>query len=129
MRTCRSLTPKGIRKLKKHLSDNEINPRSFLRLKIADRSANISKSENEIQPIRELIINSGIKYTKDSVVTLKDLAISGGDLINEFSLSPGPIVGKLHKLLLDFIIEEGEELNTYTILRNKAEDTINYWSK
>jgi putative nucleotidyltransferase with HDIG domain len=129
MRICRSLTPKGIRKLKKHLSDNEINPRSFLRLKIADRSANISKSKNEIQPIRELIINSGIKSTKDSVVTLKDLAISGGDLINEFSLSPGPIVGKLHKLLLDFIIEEGEELNTYTILRNKAEDIINYWSK
>lgn len=121
MRVCRGLTPKGIRRLKKHLSDSEVNPRSFLRLKIADRSANMSRSRSEIQPIKELIVNAGIRSVEDPVLTLKDLAISGGDLINEFNLSPGPVVGKLHKTLLEFIVDEGEEFNSYIVLRNKAE--------
>lgn len=121
MRVCRGLTPKGIRRLKKHLADAEVNPRSFLRLKIADRSANMSRSRSEIQPIKELIINAGIRSVEDPVLTLKDLALSGGDLIKEFELSPGPIVGKLHKLLLEFIVDEGEEFNDYITLKAKAE--------
>lgn len=121
MRVCRGLTPKGIRRLRKHLADNEVDVRSFLRLKLADRSANMSRSKSEIKPIKELIINAGIRSVEDPVLTLKDLAISGGDLIKEFELSPGPIVGKLHKLLLEFIVDEGGEYNNYITLKAKAE--------
>jgi len=120
MRICRGLTPKGIRRLRKHLSDDGVDPRSFLRLKLADRSANLYRSSTEIQPTKELIINAGIRSVEDPVLTLKDLAISGGDLIKEFNLQPGPIVGKIHKALLEFIIEEGEEYNTYQILKDQA---------
>lgn len=120
MRICRGLTPKGIRRLRKHLSDDCVDPRSFLRLKLADRSGNILRSKTEIQPVRELIINAGIRCTEQPVLTLKDLAMSGGDLIKEFNLQPGPIVGKIHKALLEFIIEEGEEYNTYQILKDQA---------
>lgn len=121
MRVCRGLTPKGIRRLRKHLLDNDVDVRSFLRLKLADRSANMSRSKSEIQPIKELIINAGIRSVEEPVLSLKDLAITGGDLIKEFELSPGPVVGKLHKTLLEFIVDEGEEFNSYIVLRNKAE--------
>lgn len=124
MRICRGLTPRGIRRLQKHMVDSGVNPRSFLRLKIADRSANMSRSRSEIQPIRELIINAGIRSVGPAVFELKDLAIKGGDLINEFNLKPGPVVGKLHKALLEFVIDEGFEYNTYEILKNKAAELL-----
>jgi tRNA nucleotidyltransferase (CCA-adding enzyme) len=124
MRVCRGLTPRGIRRLRKHLSDDGVDPRSFLRLKLADRSANLFRSPTEIQPVKELIINAGIRSVEDPVLTLKDLAISGGDLIKEFNIKPGPLVGKVHKALLEFIVEEGEENNTYEILKEKAKELL-----
>ena len=93
-------------------------------MKLADRSANLLRTRTEIQPVRELIINAGIRSVETPVLTLKDLAITGGDLITEFGLKPGPVVGKTHKALLEFIIEEGEEYNTYEILKEKAKNIL-----
>ncbi len=126
MRVCRGLTPKGIRRLRKHLADSNVDPRSFLRLKLADRSANMYRSPSEIKPIKELIINAGIRCDPNevSVVSLKDLAISGGELMKEFNLPQGAIIGEIHRALLEFIIEEGDEFNTYDILRNKAKELL-----
>ncbi len=126
MRSCRGLSDKGIRRLRKYLSDCDVDPRSFIRLKLADRSANVGKSASERTPIRQLIINAGIRKTEENLpLTLKDLAIKGGDLIKEFKLKPGPIVGNLHNDLLNFVIEEGEEYNTYEILKEKSEILLN----
>lgn len=123
MRTCLGLTPKGVRRLKKFLADREIDPRDYIRLKLADRLANMDRTATEIAPVRGMIINSGIKggVEEDLPFTVKDLAMSGGDLILEFGLPPGPIVGLLHKRLLEFVVDEGEEHNTYKALRKQAE--------
>lgn len=121
MRTCRGLTPKGIRRLHKYLADYNVNPRDYIRLKLADRQANMLKDANTFTPIKELVINAGIRRTEQNVpFTVRDLAISGGQLIEEFALKPGPIVGKIQKALLELVIEEGPEFNTYDILREKA---------
>ena len=124
MRVCRGLTPKGIRRLRKYLFDAEVDPRGFLRLKLADRAANMSRTKNERSPIRDLIINAGIRSKEEYVFSLKDLAISGGDLIKEFNLIPGPVVGNLHKALLEFVVEEGQDCNTYEILLNQAKEYL-----
>lgn len=124
MRVCRGLTPKGIRRLRKYLFDAEVDPRGFLRLKLADRAANMSRTKNERSPIRDLIINAGIRSTEEYIFSLKDLAISGGDLIKEFNLIPGPVVGNLHKALLEFVVEEGQDFNTYEILLNQAKEYL-----
>jgi tRNA nucleotidyltransferase/poly(A) polymerase len=113
MLTCKNLTPKASRKLQKKLADREINPRDFLRLRLADRLANLGKDPSAFTPIRELLINTGIrKVEKELPFTVKSLAVSGGELITVFNLTPSPIVGKLQKHLLNYVIEEGEEYNT-----------------
>ena len=124
MRICRGLTPKGTRRLRVYLADSDVDPRSFLRLKIADRSANMYRSPSEIAPIKDLIVGAGIRSVEQPVLSLKDLAMSGGDLITEFNIQPGPVVGRIHRALLEFIVEEGEEFNTYEQLKNKAEELL-----
>ena len=122
MRTCLGLSPRGIRRLKKYLADREIEPRDYIRLKLADRLANMARTPTEIAPVRGMIINSGIRGTGEEVpLNLKDLAVSGGELIVKFGLPPGPRIGILHRMLLEFVVEEGEEYNTYPRLVNQAE--------
>lgn len=122
MRTCRHLTPKGIRRLRKYLADYNVDPRDYIRLKLADRSANLLRDKNNFTPIKELIINAGIRRVEEDIpFTVRELAISGGQLIEVFKLVPGPIVGKLQKALLEFVIEEGESFNNYITLKTKAE--------
>ncbi len=122
MRTCLGLTPRGMRRLKKFLSDRSIKPRDYIRLKLADRLANMDRSPTEIGPVRGMIINAGIRDSEEELpLTVKNLAVSGGELIVKFCLVPGPKVGILHRMLLEFVVEEGTEYNTYPHLVNQAE--------
>jgi tRNA nucleotidyltransferase/poly(A) polymerase len=117
MLQCRSLKPSSARRLRKRLADRRVDARDFIRMKIADRLANVVKTKSEITPIKELIINSGIKPIEEEIpFTVKSLAISGGELINIFNLEPGPIVGILQRSLLNYVIEEGMEVNTKKLL-------------
>ncbi len=121
MYQCRGLTPKGIRKLHKRLADYSVDPRDFIRLKLADRSSNMCKGPNDWTPIKQLVINAGIRgYVEDIPFTTHDLDVSGGELITNLNLIPGPIVGKLQKHLLMFVIENGEEFNNKKLLLKEA---------
>lgn len=121
MRTCLGLTPRGIRRLRKFLTDKDIDARSYIRLKLADRLANMDRTPTEIEPVRGMIINSGIRAVEEVLpLTLDKLAISGGNLILELGLAPGPYVGLLHRRLLEFVVDEGEEYNTYEKLLAQA---------
>jgi tRNA nucleotidyltransferase/poly(A) polymerase len=126
MFTCKNLTPKASRKLQKKLADRKINPKDFLRLRLADRLANLGKNPNQFVPIRELIINCGIRKVEEELpFTVKSLALSGGELITIFDLNPSPIVGKLQKHLLNYVIEEGEEYNIKDKLLEESKKFLN----
>lgn len=126
MRQCRSLSPKGQRKLRKYLYDNEINPRSYLRLKIADRKSNLLRGATEIRPLRELLISVGLRGLKeDKILSVKDLKLSGGKIIEMFKLTPGPIVGKIQRHLLDLVIDDpalNTEENLYKSIKEYIEN-------
>ena len=124
MRTCRSLTPRGVRRLRLSLAELDVNPRDYVRLKLADRKANLLRSKTKIGPIRDLIINSGIRSKEEFVLKVIDLAISGGSLIKELGLTPGPLVGTLQRNLLAQVVEEGNEINTYEILLERAKTLL-----
>lgn len=124
MRVCRGLEPKGTRRLQKYLADYNVNPRDYLRLKLADRSANLLKGTNTFTPIKELIVGVGLRRVAPIPLSVKNLAISGGDIIKEFNLTPGPIIGELQKSLLEFVICEGEEVNTYDVLKVFVHDCL-----
>jgi tRNA nucleotidyltransferase (CCA-adding enzyme) len=123
MRTVLQLSPRGIRRLKKFLADRGIDPADYIRLKLADRLANLNNTSfTKISLVRGMIINSGIRHQEEELpLCLADLAVTGGELIVKFGLKPGPVVGVLHRMLLDFVVEEGEEFNTYPRLVNQAD--------
>ncbi len=54
---------------------------------------------------------------------VKDLAINGHDLMTEFNLKPGPILGKILNQLFEMVMEE-PELNTKETLLEKAKEII-----
>lgn len=121
MMQCRSLTPRGQRRLRKRLADLNVDPRSYIRVKLADRQANMAKDVNTFTPIKELVLGVGIRSKEEIFpLTTKDLILSGGTLINTFNLSPGPIVGKLQKHLLEFIVDNGNEFNTEEALLEQS---------
>jgi tRNA nucleotidyltransferase/poly(A) polymerase len=51
------------------------------------------------------------EINKKPAFGIKDLAIDGNDIMTEFSLEPGPIVGELLNYLLDMVLDEPNENN------------------
>lgn len=116
MNAVQKMTPKAIRKLLKKFNDAEVDVRDFLRLRMADRKANLARENFTITEWKEMhkILTDEIK--PDLPFRTHDLAIQGGELIKMFNLKPGPIVSDLQKCLLCFVVEEGEESNEKEIL-------------
>ncbi len=101
---------KGIRRFRKRLFDNGINITEFFRIRMADRRANLARDPFSITEWKKMIL----KVTAPDVITPKkvtQLVISGGDIIKELNLVPGPIVGEIHKHILEFVIDNGPSVN------------------
>ena len=115
-------SPKSIRKLVAKLATYNLTWEDFLRLRIADHRANLNKDPYTISEIKEMIR----AFQQEEKVTLSthSLAISGGELIHLLFLEPGPIVGRLQKDLLQYVIEEGEEVNNTLDLLTKAKELL-----
>ncbi len=60
---------------------------------------------------------------EEHAFSLKDLAISGNDLINELHIPPSPLVGAILNSLLDQVVDN-PELNNYSTLINLAKDYL-----
>lgn len=100
---------KSVRKLLKKLADNNVDYVDWLRVRIADHAANVGKDKFTVSEIKEKYINPiyGTDEYDDMPMTVKDLVLSGGELISMFNLKPGPLVGQLHKELLNQAIQQG----------------------
>lgn len=123
MRVCLSLSPKAQRRLRKYLEDSGVDPRDYLRLKIADRSGNLLRSKTEIAPVKGFLRAVGLRGKEVVPMTTKDLALSGGELINLLGLMPGPLVGKTQKYLLALVVDN-PEMNTRETLLNEAANYV-----
>ena len=75
-------------------------------LRIADRLGNGYKKQEVTQ--RQLDFQTRVKrlFKESNVYTVKDLKISGKDLMEVYRLSPGPIIGKILKNLLNKVLED-----------------------
>jgi poly(A) polymerase/tRNA nucleotidyltransferase (CCA-adding enzyme) len=52
---------------------------------------------------------------QENAITVKDLALNGHDVMREFNLKPGPIIGKILNHLLEEILDDPSK-NTREIL-------------
>ena len=62
----------------------------------------------------------------DNAFALKDLAVTGTDLIEELNLQPGPLIGRILSHLLDKVLDE-PELNNRRQLLAIAKEFAGTW--
>jgi tRNA nucleotidyltransferase (CCA-adding enzyme) len=90
-----------------------------IRLRIADRLAGRA-DDGEVQNVGRWVEFAKrvrtLSAPKKSVYNLKALAINGRDLVDTLGEKPGPIIGKLLKLLLDAVIDNPELNDKQTLL-------------
>lgn len=100
------LTPKGVRRAvfkigKEHFPD-------YLKLRRADILAqNPSMQKEKLEALTKLEVLYQQILDEQNCLSLKDLAVSGTDLI-EAGLKPGPQIGEVLKKLLEQVIENPE---------------------
>jgi tRNA nucleotidyltransferase (CCA-adding enzyme) len=118
------LSPKAVRRLRKRLADLNVDIKDWLRVRIADRNANFNKQKFSLHQIRQRRVIF-IELEQNLPLTVNSLALKGGELIEVFGLTPGKIVGQLQKHLLEYVLEEGSEVNTVEALKAEAQRFLN----
>lgn len=114
------LSDKAIRRLQQKFSDNNVNIKNFMRLRIADRTANLYKENWGISDIKKRYSIFLSQNNQEPIFNVNSLALKGGDIIRIFNVTPGPLVGKIQKHLLEFVIEFGFEYNTQETLEKEV---------
>ncbi len=116
------LTKKAVRKMRFRLSELSVDPSDWLRVRIADRAASVSKPNFTFSDIRERAEAIGIGNNDENAelpLTTHDLALSGSAIIQLFSVK-GAAISALQKQLLSFVIVNGVSVNTKEALTTEA---------
>jgi len=104
---------KSVRRLLKKFDENHISWKHWLRLKIADKKANLAIDDYTRDAIKIIClkIQNAKNESKSGGFKVTDLEINGNDVINTLQIQPGPKVGSILKDLLEIVIDN-PELNT-----------------
>ena len=97
-------TDGAVRRFMKAVGIENIKP--LLKLREADRLGSGNRKDKESKAIPKLLARIEKIIEEENAITVKDLKINGNDLMKEFNLKPGPIVGKILNYLLDLILDE-----------------------
>ena len=103
---------KQIRKLLAKLTEYGVDFRDFLRLRFADRKANLAKPDLTLQDIRDIVGRFMEVVNAKPTFSVKDLAVNGKDVKERLHIEPGPEVGRYLKELFEYVLEHGPETNT-----------------
>jgi len=109
MRSFNSFTSgKAIRRFIKKLDDYNVSFKDWLRLKIADNKANLSREDYSKQQIKDFVlkVHNSKKLTPSGGFTISDLAINGNDVMTTLGIAPGKEVGDTLKKLLDLVLDD-----------------------
>ncbi len=116
MYSIQKMTPKAVRRFLKRLDDRNVELSDFLRIRIADRNANLAHENFTLSEYKDMI--KRVTHPEVNIpFSVNKLALKGGELIKEFNLTPGPIVSELQNYLLNFVIERGPAHNNKQLLK------------
>ncbi len=83
-------------------------------LRLADRKGNGSR-EGMPEPIRKLVKRIDRIIEEENAISLKDLKINGHQLMERFSLTPGPDIGRILNELLEVVLDDPGKNETDTL--------------
>ena len=106
-------TDGAVRRFMRKVGLENIN--ALFELRKADRIGNGLKS-GESNSVRRLKDRIERIIEAENAITVKDLAVNGHDIMNEFNLKPGPIIGKILNALLEEILDNPDKNNRKALL-------------
>ena len=100
---------KAVRRLLSKFAEMKVTWRDWLLLKIADKNANLKQSKPvDIKKLCLKIHEAKKSMNGGDSLKVVDLALDGHDVMQEFDLKPGPVVGKILKALLEIVLDDPE---------------------
>jgi poly(A) polymerase/tRNA nucleotidyltransferase (CCA-adding enzyme) len=96
------------------------NLEDLFMLRRADRKGNGSR-DGLPAPILELEWRINRIIEEANAITVRDLAINGHDIMSEFKVQPGPVIGRLLNELLEIVLDH-PDLNTRDFLIEKGRE-------
>lgn len=105
------MLPKTIRKTIRKLHERNITHQDLLRIRLADRKANIKKGPQKLEEVKNTFIIFENELLRDPPSSYNNLALNGNDIINITGFEQGPVIGKVLKILLEKVLDD-PELNT-----------------
>lgn len=110
MRSLDSLTTgKAIRRLLRVFEEHNVNWKDWLKLKIADKRANLAKEQYKREHIKKICLKiHNAKKAPKNAFSIKDLKISGYDVMETLNIKPGHLVGTILKILFDRVLDDPE---------------------
>jgi poly(A) polymerase/tRNA nucleotidyltransferase (CCA-adding enzyme) len=89
---------------------------SLFELRRADRIGNGLK-RGESKAVENLKVRIDKIIEQENAITVKDLALNGHDVMGEFNLKPGPIIGKILNHLLEEILDDPSKNTRETLIK------------
>ncbi|MGM0394139.1 MAG: CCA tRNA nucleotidyltransferase [Thermodesulfobacteriota bacterium] len=113
--------PKSIRRLLAMLAQHRLSFEDFMRMRIADKKANLAKSPYTLADIRLRVEKVRREMARQTAFHPDDLAISGKDIMALRHLGPGPEVGRIKQHLFEKVLDD-PDLNDRETLRQMVLD-------
>ena len=109
-------SPKAIRRILRDCEEKKINVRDVIRLRLADRKANLRRERFSIFDVKEIVRKVEDEINRESPSKFGDLNINGNEIMRLTGEKPGPYIGVILKFLLDVVTDE-PMLNNYESLK------------
>jgi len=93
----------------------------LFQLRESDRLGNGFKKNARTEKQKDFEERITKLYKESSALTVHDLAVKGGDLMKEFDLEAGPIIGKTLKHLLNLVLENPQLNGKKKLLKSAAD--------
>jgi tRNA nucleotidyltransferase (CCA-adding enzyme) len=100
---------------------------ALFELRRADRIGNGLK-RGESNAVKNLKGRIEKVLEAENAITVKDLSVNGYDIMGEFGLEPGPLIGKILSQLLEEILDDPEK-NRREILLSIAKEIVAHETK
>lgn len=104
------------------------NLEAIFELRRADRMGNGLK-RGESNSVRNLKGRIARVIEAENAITVKDLAVNGTDIMSEFELRPGPLIGMILSHLLEEIIDDPEKNSREALMHIAGEIITNQAEK
>ncbi|MEE4362418.1 MAG: CCA tRNA nucleotidyltransferase [Desulfotignum sp.] len=98
--------PKAVRRLLAFLAANNLDFHDFMRLRIADKKANLAKSPYTLSDIRVRVKKVTDELARQTAFHLDDLEITGREIMDITGLEPGPDVGRIKQQLFEQVLDD-----------------------